>query len=315
MGFQITSITDGLNLTKLSFNSSLTIEFCNLGAAITGIFFSNKFNIVENIVLMPETLERWLSERSFSGAIIGPLAGRYEIGSTDLEQNRPPLHVHGGSFGMDKWLWEQDVQTFSDRIVLTFSKKTADLEAKVVYTLTHDNRLIMEISGCSQQDTFFNPTNHVYFNLNGDTSAPITNHQLFINSDTICLENSQKLIIGEQKLPETGLLNFSKKKALDEIPTFGGLDTTFLFKHEHLGSIEQPLNGRKVTVSSTLPAAVIFTFNAPQPAFTKNELPVPAFSGITFETQFPANQLDRVKLTPQKPYYARTTYQFSIANQ
>lgn len=312
MKVQTTILKDAIKSTILSINPDLSIEFCNLGASVTKIFFSNKFKNIENITLMPEKMTDWLSQRTFAGSIVGPLAGRYETTGTNLEQNRPPLHFHGGSLGMDQWIWKQKIILLSDKIQLTFSKKMESLDVKVVYTLTKQNQLILEIFAQTQTQTFFNPTNHLYFNLNGNTSKPVTNHQLSVSSDEVCLESKQQVINSQKKLAANDFLNFSNEKSLALLENYGGLDTTFLFGSTHLGTLFNPENGRKITITSTLPAAVIFTFNKPQPAFTKGQTLLPAFSGITFETQFPANQLDRVRLSPERPYYSKTTYQFTI---
>ncbi|MGM0125533.1 aldose 1-epimerase [Enterococcus sp. AZ194] len=305
---------NGINCTILAFTKDLEIEFCNLGASIKNIIFSNKFNKPESITMFPENFDSWINNRTFAGSIVGPLAGRYSPNGYALEENRPPVHFHGGTDGIDKQLWEQEVSYTEEKQQISFWYSEGSLQIQVVYTLWKRNKLTMEIFGTSTLSTFFNPTNHVYFNLNGENQLPVTNHELYINSQKIYLENTDRLIRSIKLLDEEDFLNFSKPKSLINLEEYGGLDTTFQFDDKQVGSLYSPESGRKISISTTLPAAVIFTFNAPQPAFTRNNQLLPAFSGITFETQYPANHLELVELSKKRPYSSKTTYTFSIVD-
>jgi aldose 1-epimerase len=304
------TVTESISLISFTIPFKLAVTFSNIGASIFRIKFSDRDNNYENVTLTPESVNTWIENRTFSGAVIAPLAGRYEVHESTLEQNRPPVHFHGGTNGYDKKIWTYELTSTETEAQVLFSlhDEEHDLSVQVIYRLTLQNQLTMEIKGTTTQETFFNPTNHLYFNLNGNPLESIENHRLFLDSDTYYKENADKLIVSSTKITPNSCLDFSspKGKLLSDLSHFGGLDTTFKFKKKREGLIAHPLNGRAIHIATTLPAVVIFTFNQAQPLFA----PAPAYAGITFETQLPANDLQAVLLTKEAPYYAKTVYSF-----
>lgn len=303
-------------LTTLENKNHMRIIFCNKGAAIFRIFFSDKNGQLENILMAPESVNVWTENRTFSGSIVGPLAGRYDTFETnpELELNRPPLHFHGGTSGLDTVCWEQHLEKNEDSLILTyqyFDKKTMTY-FEVAYTFSDQNRLTMEITATTEKVALVNPTNHLYFNLNGNPFEPITNHQLKLDSKRFYLEDSNQLITSQRSIISGEDQDFYKEKSLDFIDEIGGLNTTFGFEELRKGSLYNPDNGRKVTITTTLPAVVIYTFNFPQEAFAKGSNEYPKYAGITFETQYPANDLGITQISKEHGYYSRTDYDFTI---
>lgn len=67
----------------------------------------------------------------------------------------------------------------------------------VTYSLFDDNSLHVNYSAETDAPTVINVTNHSYFNLNGDHSKNVLNHQVFINSRYMTPINSQTCPTGE----------------------------------------------------------------------------------------------------------------------
>ncbi|WP_086350761.1 hypothetical protein [Candidatus Enterococcus clewellii] len=304
------NVSNDVNFIHFTIESELEITFSTIGASIFRIKFSDRYNFLENVTLTPDSMMKWLENRTYSGAIVAPLAGRYAVHDTLLEQNRPPLHFHGGTDGYDKRIWTYKLTIAEKEAQICFSlyDEQTKTHIHVRYLVNEQKQLSMEISAQTEQEIFFNPTNHLYFNLNGDRQKTIENHKLYLASDTYYVENSEKLIVSPVEIAPNSTLDFSLSngKLLNELSEFGGLDTTFQFNDKKEGLLWQPDNGRAIHITTTLPAVVIFTFNQEQPLFA----PAPKYAGITFETQYPANNLPLVALTKESPYYEKTVYSF-----
>ncbi|MBM7712354.1 hypothetical protein [Enterococcus xiangfangensis] len=296
--------------TKVSIKKELEVTFSNLGASIFNISFSDNRSNLENILVAPPK-DIWLNNKTFAGSIVGPLAGRYEVGKTTLERNRPPIHFHGGSNGWDKLIWKQSVTENNDSITISFCHSTSDYVASVIYSIDSGYNLIMEILVNPTAETYLNPTNHMYFNLNGSAFQPITNHLFQINSDLLFHEKNG-LIQSTVPFPVPSQLNFQSLNDLSTLANFEGINHTYQLHNEQAGILRHPTNGRQITFTTTLPSVVIYTFNTTQETFASDHQLYPIYSGITFETQYPANQLERVTFGPKKPYHSKTTYNFSI---
>lgn len=303
-------IDKGVFFTKISLKNELEVTFSNLGASVFEIIFSDNRSNMENILMAPPK-DIWVAEKTFAGSIIGPLAGRYEVGQTTLEKNRAPIHFHGGSNGWDKLVWEQSVTKNKDSVSIFFNHSTLDYDASVIYTLNDDCNLTMEILINSKTKTYFNPTNHMYFNLNGSVFDSINNHLFQIDSEKVFYEENG-LIQPTNPIDVPDHLNFRSLSSLSSLSRFKGINHTYKLNHEHSGILRHPTNGRQIAFTTSLPSVVIYTFNVSQENFAMNHQRYPVYSGITFETQYPANHLDRVTFGATRPYHSKTTYSFSI---
>lgn len=56
-------------------------------------------------------------------------------------------------------------------------------EIKAIYTLKEDHTLTLRYEAISDKDTYFNISNHTYFNLSGDYSSSALTHKLQIQAD------------------------------------------------------------------------------------------------------------------------------------
>ena len=71
------------------------------------------------------------------------------------------------------------------------------LDFNVTYSLTKDNELKLYYEAVSDKDTIINPTNHTYFNLDGQESDSILDQEVQIFADTFTWADNKSIPTGE----------------------------------------------------------------------------------------------------------------------
>ena len=239
----------------------------------------------------------------FANRIAG---GQFELnGQTyQLDQNENGNHLHGGSQGFGTKTWTKVDQTPSS---ITYSYHSVDgemgypgnLDITVKYTLKQNGELMMEYSATCDADTIFNPTNHIWLNLNG-TNA-LTNHTLWLDADSYT-ETGAGLIPTGNILPVEGTkYDFREEKEFDRANRY---DDNFV------------LNGsgyRKVARLTGEDLGVVLEISTDRPGFQiYNDN-----SYIVMETQnFPDapnhDNFPSAVLKANEQFYSKSAYHFIV---
>ncbi len=151
-----------------------------------------------DVVLGFDSLAGYLAGHPYFGAICGRCsnriaAGRFELaGKTHtLATNNGANHLHGGVEGFDKKLWKATPRATAKGPAVEFELVSPDgeegypgkLVAKAVYTLTPAGELVVEMSATSDAPTVVNMVHHSYWNLAGQASGTIKDHELAVEAD------------------------------------------------------------------------------------------------------------------------------------
>jgi len=186
-----------VNLFFLKNQKNIEVAITNYGARIVTLIVPDKNNQPTDVVVGFDSLQGYLnSTETYHGAIVGRYANRIAKGkfslngkSYQLSINNPPNHLHGGPKGFNNQVWKvEEIKTNS--IKLSYFSKDGEenypgnLNVSVTYTLSDQNELIINYEATTEQATVFNITSHPFFNLNGQGTGTILNHQLQINSDS-----------------------------------------------------------------------------------------------------------------------------------
>jgi aldose 1-epimerase len=183
------------------------VSIINYGGAITALKTPDREGVFGDIVLGFNTLDDYVQNPRYFGALIGRHAnriadGRFTLNGVEyqLGRNNGANHLHGGFQGFDKRVWSASED--GDVLRLSYLSKDGEegypgnLEAFVDYGLS-GNELSIEYRAFTDKETIVNLTNHSYFNLKG--AGTILDHQLTLNADSFTPVSSDLIPTGEIK--------------------------------------------------------------------------------------------------------------------
>ena len=203
---------DGYNVNQyiLSNKKGMEIKILNYGGIITSWTAADKNGDYKDIVLGYKTLAEYEAEKAYFGALIGRYSNRIAGGKFKLNEKEYKLavnngvnHLHGGLKGFDKVVWDAKTIVNDSAVALELSYLSKDMEegypgnlaTKVTYNLNNEDELSISYEATTDKPTIVNLTQHSYFNLTGDFTEDVLNHELLINSDYFLPIDNLSLIL------------------------------------------------------------------------------------------------------------------------
>ena len=327
-------------------SGGLELETITYGGIVTRLMAPDRNGRLADVVLGFDSLAPYLAGHPYFGAITGRVAGRITNAQFTLDgrlyplaRNDPPNHLHGGVKGFDKCLWKATPVPRDDGAPsVRFEYRSLDgeegypgnVDVAVTHTVTNDNAFLIETEATTDHPTPFNLTHHTYFNLAGEGSGSIGNHELQVNADAIVVCDEKMALLGK-KAPVSGTpadLNLPRRLG-DVIP---GLfqnhgDVYFLRRDSGKRDPSEPLmvaarltdpsSGRALEVRTTEPCLQFYTgVSLDGSATGKSGTPYGPYAGACLECEnYPdgANtpSLGDIILRPGMVYRQTTAYIFS----
>lgn len=298
---------------KLSNGKNLTAEILNYGGIIKNLFYKGT-----DVVLGRDTLEEYLDNDGYYGALIGRNSNRirnseftingekYILAKNDGENN-----LHGGIEGFDKKIWQAE-ENDSDEPSLILTLESPDGEEgfpgnakiKVTYTITKENSLKIHYEAQCDKDTVMNLTNHSFFNLNGHNSGTIDNHILKISSSFYTPNTDQCMPCGEILNSKGTPFDLTGGKVLkdcfnsgcSQIDMFGGFDHNFVLDgrgFRKFAVLKGDKTGIEMECYTDLPGVQIYTGNCIDDArICKGGEIYAVHQAVCLETQLFPNSLE-----------------------
>jgi aldose 1-epimerase len=326
-------------LYTLTNSKGTQIKISTYGGVVTSWVTLDKDGKRSNIVLGFDSLSGYLARPPYFGALIGRYGnriakGKFKIDGVEytLATNDGHNHLHGGSKGFDKVVW--DANTDNDSIptlLLSYLSKDGEegypgnLKVKVQYTLTDEEELKIEYNAETDKATPVNLTNHSYFNLSGDVSNTILNHTLMIEADHYTPVDSTLIPTGEIKSVKGTPFDFtSPKKIVRDIGSVpGGYDHNWVLNKkvsslQKVAVLSDSVSGRSLEVYTTEPGLQFYTGNFLDGKFINRDgKPINLHSALCLETQhFPdsPNKPDfpSTILKPGEKYHTVTVYKVKL---
>jgi aldose 1-epimerase len=323
----------------------IDVRAITYGGIITSIRTPDRDGTMGDIVLGFDSLDGYLGDHPYFGAIIGRYAnriarGRFTLDGLDyhLATNDGPNHLHGGIKGFDKRVWRAEVLPATagqSSVVFTYTSADGEegypgtLRVEVTYTLNDRNELIVDYRARTDTATHVNLAQHSYFNLAGD--GDVLGHELTIDADRYTPVDATSIPTGELAPVEGTPLDFRTSTAVGaridrwhpQRPTGGGYDHNWVLNGSsgtlrHAAHVRDPKSGRTLDVATTEPGLQFYTANSLDGALKgKGGRAYGRRSGFCLETQhYPdtPNQpaFPTTVIRPGQKYWSRTVFAFDV---
>ncbi len=327
-----------VDLYTLTNDQGIEVSIITYGGAITSLKVPDRNGVMGDIVLGYETLDDYVKNPRYFGALIGRHANRIGMGKFSLNgvdyqlpQNNGVNHLHGGFNGFDKRVWDAS----DDGIVLRLIYLSKDGEesypgnvaAEVTYKLS-ENELSIDYRASTDADTIVNLTNHSYFNLNGE--GTILDHELTLNADSFTPVSSDLIPTGEIRAVEATPMDFRNGKAIgsdirepyEQLGFTGGYDHNFVLNDydgslRSAGRLYEASTGRVLEILTTQPGMQFYSGNFLDGSLVgKKGIVYHKYAGLCLEPQhFPDapnhSNFPSTVLRPGEEYKQATIFRFS----
>ena len=241
---------EAIILYTLTNRQGAQLRLSNFGAAIVSLTMPDREGHMADVVLGYKHPEGYFYDGAAAGKSVGRCAnriagGRMTIDGEEyaLEINNGRNHLHGGTKNFANRVWES-------RVEITYLART-------------------------DRTTVVNLTNHVYFNLAGEASGSVLDHELRLNASQ-ALEMNQWQIPTGRRLDVAGTPQDFREfrpfrpgidAEFNHIRDFKGYDHPFVIDGwqpdilGEVGTLRDPQSGRKVDILSSQPGVMVYTGN------------------------------------------------------
>ncbi|HMI70274.1 MAG TPA: aldose epimerase family protein [Solirubrobacteraceae bacterium] len=355
-------------------NGSMTVRILTYGGIIQELDVPDRDGQDTNVTLGFKDLAGYVSpEYIKSNPYFGAIIGRYgnRIGPVDRMAGQPPgftlgantytldanngvASLHGGFEGFNRKVWNAEAIDTGNKVgvKLTYLSKAGegctpgknpftctgypgDLNVEVDYTLGKRNALKMHYTATTTAPTVVNLTNHAYWNLAGEGSGTIYDHQLLLNADRYTPVDVNLIPTGALPSVAGTPFDFTSFHAIGERIRLGdpqlkigrGYDHNWVLNPpKHAGKLnlaailQDPSSGRRLTILTKEPGIQFYSGNfLDGTLYGFSDRQYRQGDGLALETQhfpdspnepnFPSTRLD-----PGQTYDTTTVYAFSAGD-
>ncbi len=325
--------------------AGMTVRITNFGATVVSILVPDRDGKFADVVLGYDSLGSYVDGTVYFGGIVGRYANRIAGGKFKLDGKTYQVTVndglnclHGGKIGFNKVLWTAEPLEGKDPAV-KFAYVSKDGEegfpgtvtVTATYTLTKDNAIRIDYTGMTDKTTILNVCNHSYFNLTGDPTKTILNHDLMINADRFTPVDSNLIPTGKLASVSNTPFDFRKMTQVgarinddnDQLKMCKGYDLNWVLngytkKVRKAAELYDPSTGRVMDVLTDQPGIQFYSGNFLNGSDVgKNGIKYEYRTGLALETQLYPDSPNEPKfpsatLKPGQKYKTTTIYKFSV---
>ncbi|WP_295637033.1 aldose epimerase family protein [Novosphingobium sp.] len=345
------SLADGTAIEAITLTNAqgIAARILTYGATLQSLVVVDRAGNRADIVLGYDDLGSYVAHPGYFGVTVGRYANRIAGGrfmldgkSFQLPVNNGPNSLHGGDQGFDKKVWH--VVSVSSgpvaSVVLSLHSPDGDqgypgnLDVQVTYSLNETGALSILFEAKTDKATVVNLTNHAFFNLVGEGTAPgATGHLLTIAANAITPVDANLIPTGQFQSVAGTPFDFRKPRRIadgirdgrDTQISFGrGYDHNFVLnggltsEPKFAARLEDKGSGRVLELRTTEPGLQLYSGNfLDGTTIGKSGHIYRMGDSISLEPQkFPDSPnhpaFPSARLDPGKPYRHLSIYQFTV---
>lgn len=337
---------DGQSVAAFTMTNAAGIQVraISYGAIITSVLTPDRSGRLADIVLGFDTLDAYLKEPPYFGAVVGRYGnriakGQFALGGRTfrLATNNGPNHLHGGTKGFDKVVWTGTPVENATGVGVTFTRTSPDgeegypgnLKASVTYILTDKNELAIDYNAVTDKETPVNLTQHSYFNLAAE--GDILGHELTLEADRYTPVDDTLIPTGELAAVQGTPFDFRTPTLIgaristdnEQLRRGKGYDHNWVLNRpgpglQRAARVVEPKSGRTLEIATTEPGVQFYSGNFLNGTITgKGGRVYAARTGMCLETQhFPDSpnhaNFPSAILKPGETYVSRTVITFGV---
>jgi aldose 1-epimerase len=299
--------------------------------------------VADDVVLGYATLEEYIEDKTFAGATIGRFGNRLAQGRFSIDGvayqvplNDGPNALHGGPEGFDRRVW--CATSIENGVAMTLVSPDGDqgfpgeLTVTVRFTLD-DDELFIEYTATTDKPTILNLTNHSYFNLAGESSGTILDHEIHLPAEAYTPVNATLIPTGELAPVEGTPFDFRTSTRIGtrieepdvQLQRAGGYDHNWCYgesgTEKIVAVLTEPKSGRVMVVETTEPGIQFYSGNFIDGTMKNRTGGIyMRRAGLCLETQhYPDSpnqpEFPSTVLRPGEEFRSSTVYSFSVKGE
>ncbi|MFJ7767457.1 aldose epimerase family protein [Streptomyces sp. NPDC097107] len=284
-------LADGTKVYRWSLeNGGTRMKVLSYGGVVQSLEIPDRRGRHENVSLGFDNLDDYVASSPYFGALIGRYGNRIDKGRFTLDGKAYQLSVndgehtlHGGAQGFDKRVWGVEPFTEGSDVGLVLHYTGVDgemgypgtLRAKVTYTLTRRGDWRIDYEATTDKATVVNLTSHVYWNLAGEGSGTIEDHELSIAASRYTPTDAGLIPTGELARVSGTPFDFRRAKPIGrdirdghpQLVTAKGFDHNWVLdkgstdRPEHIATLRDRSSGRSLRIATDQPGLQFYSGN------------------------------------------------------
>ncbi|MFF7328924.1 galactose-1-epimerase [Streptomyces sp. NPDC008150] len=284
-------LADGTKVHRWSLaNGGTRLKVLSYGGIVQSLELPDRHGKYANVSLGYDNLADYVAGTTYFGALIGRYGnrigkGRFTLDGTahQVDVNDGVNSLHGGKAGFNTKVWAVEGFSSGPDVGLHLSYTSADgemgypgtLQVRVTYTLTRTGAWRIDYRATTDRPTVVNLTNHTYYNLAGEGSGGIYDHELTLAASRYTPTDSGLIPTGELAKVAGTPFDFRHAKAIGRDIRAGHpqqvlakgfdhnwvLDKGITSSPVHAATLRDPSSGRRMGIATNEPGLQFYSGN------------------------------------------------------